>query len=789
MVRPGILSGLWILLLLAPGQPLAAQIRVGTIRGTVLDPAGAAVSGALVRLSNRTTGFHRQTSTGPEGGFHFNNLPFDPYLLQVEATDFQVWNGPVAVRSNLPVQVEVSLSLTTPTQSIRVEALVEADSQGMETDLDQSFIDRQPGAQPSAALQDAIATVAGWSSEDNGLLHVRGVDDGFLFLIDGIPLSDRTDRLFAGSPQTEMIQSLQVINGHLPVEYGNASGAVIHLTPKSGIDRPLGGSVSLAGGNFQSGQAGYTLAGGLGSGLGFFLAHSLTGSGRRYLDPVDPGNFNNRGWAQRFDSRIDWHPSARDIVVLNLSGHGSRFAVTNTYQQELAGQRRRQQLDDNHQSFAWQRNWSPFTATNLGGYRRSFRSELIPSANDLPVSASQLRRHVRSGFLVNLTHWVGGHTLKAGADAQRVTPREFFSFYVTDEASGEEAGLSDLALEFNRKNPFLFQEQAVRGQASVFLQDTFSLGRRLTINAGVRFDHTDVLVSAAQVSPRVGAAFLLPYSRTVLRASYNRLFMPPQIENLLLSSSEQARRLSPFATPEGIGGARVPPEKQHAFEVGFGQPFGDWFQLNTAYWWRLVRNYADPNVFLGTTVIFPNSVARGKAQGLEARIDFPQRKGWSGYLSYSNSRVFQVGPINGGLFLEEEVIEIGPGTRFNPDHDQRNTGGFGVIYQHPSHLWISLSGRYQSGPPLEVELEELDELRERPGADLVNFDRGRIKPRSLFDFSLGKEFYSDRRITLRTQFDIRNLTNRRFAYNFGNPFSGTHFGHPRLWSGRIRIGF
>jgi len=789
MVRPKNISRIAPLVVLILGPSLAAQIRVGTVRGTVLDPTGAAVSGALVRLSNRTTGFQRQTSTGPGGAFHFNNLPFDPYLLRVEATGFQPWNDPVRVRSNLPVQVEASLSLTTPTETIRVEAMVESDTQGLETDLDQSFIERQPGAQPSAGLQEVIATVAGWSSEDNGLLHVRGVDDGFLFLIDGIPLTDRTDRLFAGSPQTEMIQSLQVINGHLPVEYGNASGAVVHLTPKSGIDRSLGGSVSLAGGNFQSGQAGYTLAGGLGGRLGFFLAHSLAGSGQRYLDPVDPGNFNNRGWAQRLDSRLDWHPSARDILVANLSGHGSRFRVTNTRAQEQAGQRQRQRLDDNHQSFAWQRNWSPYTTTNLGGYRRFFRSELIPSANDLPVSASQRRRHLRTGILLNLTHWAGGHTLKAGADAQRVAPREFFSFFVTDEEFGEEVDLSDLALEFDRENPFLFQERAVRGQGSVFLQDTFSLGRNLTINAGVRFDHTAVMVSAAQVSPRAGAAFLVPYSQTVLRASYNRLFMPPQIENLLLSSSEQARRLSPFATPEGMGGARVAPERQHAFEVGFGQPFGDWFQLNAAYWWRLVRNYADPNVFLGTTVIFPNSVAEGKAQGLEARIDFPQRRGWSGYLSYSNARVFQVGPINGGLFLEEEVIEIGPGTKFNPDHDQRNTGGFGMIYEHPSGFWVGLSGRHESGAPLEVELDELDELRERPGAELVNFERGRVKPRTLFDFSLGKDFFSERRITLRTQFDIRNLANRPFAYNFGNPFSGTHFGHPRMWSGRIRIGF
>ena len=789
MIQQRILLGSWVFLYLTMGQPLATQIRVGMLRGTVRDPTQAAITGATVHLSNRITGFHRATSTDRWGNFRFNNLPFDPYRLHVEAPSFQTWNGHVNIRSNLPVEVAVRLSLTATTQTIKVEGLVEKDSQGLETDIDQTFIERQPGAQPATGLQEVLATVPGWISEDNGLLHVRGSDDGFLFLIDGFPLSDRTDRLFAGSLQTEMVQSIQVINGHLPVEYGYASGAVIHVTPKSGINQPLGGSVTLAGGNFRSGQAGYTLSGDLGKNLGFFLAHSFTGSGQRYLDPVDPGNFNNRGGAQRFDSRIDWHPSANDIFIFNISGHGSRFRITNTYDQEQAGQRQRPELGDNHQSVAWQRTWSAVTATNVGGYRRSFRAELVPSTNDIPLSASQLRRHVRSGILVNFTHFVAGQTIKAGADAQRVTPREFFSFFVTNEEQGEQAGLSPLALGFRQKNPFIFRHRAVRGQASVYLQNTFSPTKNLTINAGIRFDHTAIMTPDSLVSPRGGMAFFLPYTQTVLRASYNRLFIPPQLENLLLSSSEQARGLSPFVTQMGIGGARIAPERQHAFEAGFGQPFSDWFQLNAAYWWRLIRNQADPNVFFSTTIIFPNSVAQGKAQGLDARIDFPERKGWSGYLSYSNSHIFQIGPINGGLFLEEDSIEIGPGTKFTPDHDQRNTGAFSVTYEHPTGFWIGLAGRHESGTPVEAEPEALEKLQNRPGSELVNFLRRRVKSRSLFDVSIGKNFFINDKVTLRTQFDIQNLTNRRFAYNFGNPFSGTHFGHPRLWSGRIRITF
>jgi outer membrane receptor protein involved in Fe transport len=152
--------------------------------------------------------------------------------------------------------------------------------------------------------------------------------------------------------------------------------------------------------------------------------------------------------------------------------------------------------------------------------------------------------------------------------------------------------------------------------------------------------------------------------------------------------------------------------------------------------------------------------------------------------------VLQTGPINGGLFLTDEFIEIGTGTRFIPDHDQRNTGSFAVMYYNRgSGLWASLSGRHQSGPPLEVEEEELEELKSAPGADLINFERGRVKPRTLFDLSAGADLLRSERVGVSARVNIDNLFDRRFVYNFGNPFSGTHFGHKRLWSGRINLTF
>ena len=102
--------------------------------------------------------------------------------------------------------------------------------------------------------------------------------------------------------------------------------------------------------------------------------------------------------------------------------------------------------------------------------------------------------------------------------------------------------------------------------------------------------------------------------------------------------------------------------------------------------------------------------------------------------------------MTGGLFLEDEVIEIADGTKFTPDHDQRHVAAFGASYDHArGGFWASFGGRYESGTPLEVDEDELDELMERPGSELVNFETGRVRPRQIFDVMAGARVFRARR--------------------------------------------
>ena len=773
--------------LLVP-SPLWSQMEIGRLSGSVSDSSGARVPHAQISLHSPLSGRQTRTLTDDQGQFQFENVPYGSYVVRVSASGFASFATPVEVRSNVAVQLSVKLAVATTADEITVEGadVLQHENPRTEVVIDENFIKLAPGVVRRDQLQALISTTPGWNTENDGLMHIRGVDDGTLFVVGGVPTPDRVDGLFAGSFNTDAITSLDIITGNIPAEFGDRSGAVVIVQPKSGIDTPLGGTLSLGAGSFDSQDISSTLGGGTRK-WGFFFA----GSGHesdRFLDPVDPRNFNNGGGDVSVDLSFDWHVTEKDIIRLVGSMQGADFHVPNNVEQQEAGQRQRQQFRHDHESISWQHTWSSKTLTDISYFRNFFRSELFGSPFDTPLTAGQNRHHTRQGVLASITHTTHGHNIKAGVAASRVSIGEVFGFAITDPVAAEEAGITEQAMAFTPDNPFRFSNHVSRGTQGVYVQDDFSPCSNLTISAGVRYDHSDLLVSGQQVSPRIGAVYYLHKMKTAFRASFNRLYMPPQVENLLIASSEQARELSPFAASGG--GADIHPETLSSWEVGFSQELPKSLRLNVAYWWRHFRNIDDPNVLLGTTIIFPNSVARAEAQGLDVRLDVPLRKGFSAYFTYSNNKIVEIGPLNGGLFLDDDFINIGPGTRFTPDHDQRNVASFALTYMaHRYGMWSSFSGRFESGVPLDLPDLDPDQLAGLPGANLVNFDSGRVKPWFVFGWSGGMDLVRKDRLAVAAQVDVQNLADRDFAFNWGNPFSGTHFGYPRLIAGSLKFSF
>ena len=317
--------------------------------------------------------------------------------MRASAAGFNSSLTEINLRSNVPVRIAVKLAVGTNKADLTVKTpdVLRHETPRTETVIDENYIKLAPTVVRRDQLQALVSTTPGWNTENDGLMHVRGVDDGTLYVVGGVPTPDRVDGLFAGSFNTDAITSLDIITGNIPAEFGDRSGAVVVVQPKSGIDTPLGGTVGLGAGNFSSNDISTTLGGGTKE-WGLFFA-GMGHQSERFLDPVDPRNFNNRGEDVSMDLRADWHATDKDVVRAAGTLQGANFRVPNNELQEAAGQRQRQEVRHDHESISWQHNWSPNTLSDVAYFRNFFRSQLLGSPYDTPLTASQNRHQTRQG--------------------------------------------------------------------------------------------------------------------------------------------------------------------------------------------------------------------------------------------------------------------------------------------------------------------------------------------------------------------------------------------------------
>jgi outer membrane receptor protein involved in Fe transport len=762
--------------------PAGAQLQLARIEGRVVDAQGQALEHVRVQLEDALGAVIRSRETDAAGQFAIADVAAGRYTLRATIPGIDPLLTPLVVDSSLPVNITLRMPLRV-SGTVVVEASLAREA-GSLNSVAGASIALAPVRVRQQGIQDVVATMPGWATEDNGLLHSRGVDDGFLYVIDGVPVYERLDQLFGLSPDLATVESVNVLTGYVPAEFGHKAGGVIDIRTREAAARWATA--------FDVEQASHASTGGsasAGGPIGELATIRMGAAGQRsgrFLDPVHPDNFHNRGQSISTFGQLSSASPSQNLLNASWGVGRMHFDVPNTDLQEMKGQDQRQRVRQAFANLSWQRAWSGRTASQVSGYVRRSDAELNGSAHDTPLFASADRSLVRAGAVASITMQRSEHLVKFGGEAQRLTLDEAFSFFVTSRRLARANGFGEAILDFDDDDPFEFAGRDVPSLFSLFVQDQWQIGSRVTLSSGLRFDRSTMLVARHQLSPRVGAAYRVS-ENTVARASVSRFLQPPQPENLLLSSSEEARVLSPFAEEGEEGGADVEPERQWGFEAGIERWIGRRVRVDVAAWHRTIREAADPNVFTGTTIIFPNAVAKGRASGVDLRIEMPKRRGWSAYANASAGKVVQRGPITGGLFLEDEIGELGEGEEFTPDHDQRVVLGGGITWMHErSGLTISLASRYESGTPIERGDEELDELLERPGADRVDFDRGRVKPRTLVSLIGDAPLWRSQHRSLRLRLSVLNLLDDDYAFNFGNPFSGTHFGAPRSFAISIR---
>jgi hypothetical protein len=741
--------------------PAGAQSgNSGTITGTVTDPTGAVVRAATVTIQNPVSEYERTVRTDSAGRFQFLNVPFNPYHMTVEMKGFNAVAQDVDVRSGVPLVVPVKLALGTASETIQVtgEDLIENDPT-FHTDVDRDLFIKVPLESQSSTLSSLVTLSSpGAAADSNGLFHGLGDHASNSFSIDDQSITDQQSKVFSNQPPSNSIQSIEVIDGAPPAEYGGKTSLVIVATTRSGqgVMKPTG-TISTSYGSFGSATGSASLAYG-GKNWGNFIEGDGLNTGR-FLDPPEFAVFHDKGNEENFFDRVDYNVTQKDSVHLNLNYSRSWFQTPNAFQNldvqnvvagtgsspspvfaSVGDADQRSKIGTFNVYPSYTRVINTDSVFNLGAWVRKDLYNYFPSANPLTdlgpsnlqtSSISQIRTLMNTAVHADYSYVKGISTLKIGAQYGQTFLRESDTLGIVDNTynspcmdvfgnplpgySSQSDCDSATVLPNGNYVPVLAPYDLTRGGSSyyyfghtdvkelaLYIEDQLKIGNWVA-NLGLREDVYNGLADANQTEPRLGVSYNLKPTNTVLGISYARTLETPFNENLVLSSQGCTNAVlapllacSPTVTGNGVVSANLQPGFRNEFHANVQQAFGKHAVVSGEYIWKYTHNAFDFSVLGNTPITFPIDWHNSKIPGFALRGEMPTWDGFSAFVVMSSvaARFFPPQVAGAGA-----TSGVAVGYPFRIDHDEKYNETTHVQYQLPGRHspWYGFNWRFDSG--------------------------------------------------------------------------------------------
>jgi hypothetical protein len=757
--------------------PLLAQSNMGELRLKVTDPSSLGVRASITVISDALQ-FHRSLDTDDAGILSVRNLHFGPYKLVVESGGFSSFTGNVTIRTALPTEYVIKLSIAAMSTAVDVTAestLVDPTRTASSNRIDlQSFTGRATSI-PGRSITDLVESQPGWVYEGSAVLHPRGSEYQTQFVVDGVPLTDNRSPSSGTEIEADDVDALTIYTAGIPAEYGRKMGGVVEVDTSKNDRLGFHGKAVLSGGSF--GTANGSLLAGYAWGRNAFEASADSALTDRYLNPPVVQNYTNTATTSDVGVNYDRDFSNHNRFGVSLRRETSKFLVPNEQLQQAAGQVQHRDTFETLGILSYQHIFSERLLADLRFMMRSDTDQLDSNAQSTPIMAFQRRGFNEQYLKGTVSYHRNRHEFKAGFEADFTQLRENFSDIITDLS------------QFDPGTPpkFDFLGRDLDLEQSAFVQDQIRLGN-WTVNAGLRWDHYQLRVNQSAVSPRLSVARFIPSANLVLHAAYDRVFQTPAFENILLASSPAVVTLSP-----NVLRLPVEPSRGNYYELGFTKSVVDNLKIDVSSFRRAVNNFADDDLLLNTAVSFPISFRKATIYGAEGKLEVPHWGRFSGFLSYS----YMVGsaylPVTGGLFLGTNATTALGNTngRLWVTQDQRHTMHGRIRYQITDRLWTALSAEYGSGLPLAFGGTPADAIAQYGSSvvDRVDFLRGRVKPSFSVDASAGADLWVHDQRSIRLQGDVQNVNNRLNVIDFAGLFSGNAIAPPRSYSVRFQTTF
>ena len=732
----------------------------GSVRGIVHDPQHRPIQGAMVMLKAKLSEWSKSANTDANGNFEFNAVPVGDYSVMVASPGFVQSMQEVQVASGTEPVVHLQLNVAVANETVNVSAqaaIAPTDSVTPTTTVSRENIQRTPGANRTNSLAMITEYVPGaYLTHDQ--LHIRGGHQTS-WLIDGVPVPNTNIASNLGAQfDPKDIDYLEVQRGSYSAAFGDRTYGVFNIAPRTGFERNNEAELILSAGNFYQTNDQFNF----GSHTERFAYYASVNANRSNLGietpvpqvvhdsengyggfgslifNVDPSNQLRLVTSLRKDYyQVPYDPNPNDIENAPIAANG--FVA----QYPSLGLRDADHESDAIVNFSWVHTFNSQLLLTVSPFFHYNRADYASSAQDFPVATTQNRGSTYDGGQVSFAANVAKNNLQVG----------LYSFYQQDDE------LFGALFNDGSGAPFTNAQHPSGNLEAFFVDDKFKPFSWLTLTAGMRPTRFSGGVSESAISPRFGAAAVVPHLHWVFRAFYGHYYQAPP----LITASGP---LLNFAQASNLGFIPLHGERDEEHQFGVTIPYRGW-TLDADNFRTNVVNFFDHNNIGESNLFFPITIGQAVIRGWELTLR-SRRIAHRGqiHLAYSNQVAEAGGAITGGL-----TDFLLPAGLSRLDHDQRNTLNVGGDVNLPWRSYASTNVYYGSG------FSNAFPGQPYPG----NY----LPQHTTFDLSVGKEFGERYSISL----NGLNVANRRVELDNSVTFGGFHWNNPREIYAEFRYHF
>ncbi len=704
----------FLLMLGAEGLAMAAMIE-----GVTKDTRGHPLPGVQLTLRTQTGQIGARVTSATGGHYRFGGLAAGNYSLEGAKSGFAATTAAVALGPAERISADLTLAAaaagaSAPTNPAVLEEVnvtarrLEAARAAIEPQVGASVytvtkqaIEAQPGGenntlnqvllQTPGVSQDAIAA---------GGIHVRNEMQPEEFRINGIPLPVGLSYFGQGlSPR--FANSISLITGALPAEYGLSTTGIIDIQTKSGLFAP-GGSVTMYGGSYATLQPSFEYGGSV-DGYNYYVSGDFLSTDRGIdavtAAPTQIHDFSTQGHGFAYLNKVIDAENQVTAIAGLFDGH---FEIPNnpfsppfpgmTYFEGIPVTAYNPSLLDERQDEA-----AEFAVLSYlhSGPEVDFRVSAFAKYSALDFHRDpMLADLVFNGISQNadLKDFAGGvqldaagrigldHTVRAGmfAAGERFTSSTVSSVLVQDGSnpSGPTFGSTPAT-------SFPTEIDASLGQDgwsyAAWLQDEWRVLPTLTVNYGLRFDTVHQFAVGSQLSPRLNTVWQATPT-TVLHAGYARLFTPPPFqagpaENLAQLNNFNNTGLTTSGATPSTENSPVQVERASLLDFGAVQTLFGGFKLGADFYYKYATNGVDFGQFGAPIITIPFNYGFVINRGVELTGTYQNGPvSWYGNLALAQQRAKGISSAQFN-FSPSDLAYID----FDLDPDRPQPAGNGIL--------------------------------------------------------------------------------------------------------------